>query len=136
MFAKLYDVVIVDARRREVRERIDEVYREVLKGLKNYQPYERPVEVFLERLSDCLTPEEMERVIVVMDVSEGQLVEFGIRKTEKGIALGRSTYPFRKYLFPKYPFEGEQYSFEELINLLKRACPFIGAARRREDVPG
>jgi hypothetical protein len=79
----------------------------------------------------------MEKVIVVTDVSEGQLVELGIRKTEKGIVLGRSTYPYRKYLFPKYPFEGEQYSSEEeFMKLLRRVYPFIGTARRKEVIPG
>jgi len=89
------------------------------------------MEVFLNKLSECLTPAEMERVITITDLTEGQLVAFGIRKTEKGIVLGRSNHPYRKYVFPKYAVEGEAYNFEELMNLLKTLCPFIGTARRK-----
>jgi hypothetical protein len=142
MFSRLYDIVIVDVsgegrgfeERRELRRRVDEVYREVLE---NCRPDERPVEVFLDKLSGFLSPADMEKVIVITDLTEGQLVSFGVRKTEEGkIVLGRSTYPYRKYVFPKYPVEGEQYSFEEFIKLLKSVCPFIGTARRRDVVPG
>lgn len=119
MFARLFDVVLI-ARRRpgspigvndDVLKAIDEVYRQVLKECGEG---DRPVRVFLSKIKGFLTEYEYDDVLVIEDLLDGEKVFVGKRHL------------WRKYVFPKYPVEGNPLDFKELLAV----CPFLGTARK------
>lgn len=123
MFLPLYDVVLIGIRRGDsvfgvnkmAIEKIEGVYKEVMNGRMG----ERPVDVFLSKIDDLLTEYEKDAVIVIRNLTEDD-----IKKME--IGRGRKTYPWKVFIFPKYPYEGEPIDIRELISV----CPFLGTARR------
>lgn len=123
MFARLFDVVLIAKSRgrspigvnEDALKMVDEAYKEVIEQCRDGECRNRPVLVFLNKIRDILTEYEFESSVhVIEDVVDGDRVR-----------VGRG-YPWKKYVFPKYPTEGEPIDLRELLAV----CPFLGTAKR------